>query len=232
MLGNDRRMGEASDTKHLYVLLDEGGDLNFSPSGTRYFTLTTVTKTRPFAWEAPLSALKYDLIEIGLDLEYFHAAEDRQAVRDQVFAIIADHLKDVRLDSLIVEKRKTGPALQPLERFYPRMIGYLLQYVLHPKNVGNYEEVIVLTDSIPVNRKREAVEKAVKQTLSAMLPAETRYRVLHHASKSCLGLQVADYCNWAVFRKWERGDPRSYERIKAGLQSEFEIFKTGEKSYY
>ena len=122
----------------------------------------------------PLSSLKYDLIEVGLDIEYFHASEDRQAVRDQVFAIISNNLRDFRIDSLIVEKRKTGPALQVLERFYPKMIGYLIRYVLEPRNLRDYAEVIVITDSIPVSRKREAIEKAVKQTLSRMLPIGTQ----------------------------------------------------------
>jgi hypothetical protein len=112
-----------------------------------------------------------------------------------VFAIIGNDLTDLRIDSLIVEKPKTGPALQVLEKFYPRMIGYLLRYVLDPKNLKDFAEVIVITDSIPVSRKREAVEKAVKQTLSKMLPSGTKYRILHHASKSCVGLQIADYSN-------------------------------------
>jgi hypothetical protein len=131
-----------------------------------------------------------------------------------------------------VEKRKTGPTLQILERFYPKMIGYLIRYVLEPRNLKDYTEVIVITDSIPVSRKREAVEKAVKQTLSRMLPAGTKYRILHHASKSCVSLQVADYCSWAIFRKWERGDSRSYELIRAGIRSEFNIFRSGSRYYY
>ncbi len=218
--------------QYLYVFLDEAGDFNFSVTGTRFFTFTTITKTRPFSWDAPVISLKYDLIEVGLDIEYFHAAEDRQAVRDKVFAIIGNNLTDLRIDSLIVEKPKTGPALQVLEKFYPRMISYLLRYVLDPKNLRNFSEVIVITDSIPVSKKREAVEKAVKQTLSRMLPNGTRYKILHHASKSCTGLQIADYCNWAIFRKWERGDLRSYGLIRSGICSEFDIFKTGHRYYY
>jgi hypothetical protein len=218
--------------QYLYVFLDEAGDFNFSVTGTRFFTFTTITKTRPFSWDAPVISLKYDLIEVGLDIEYFHAAEDRQAVRDKVFAIIGNNLTDLRIDSLIVEKPKTGPALQVLEKFYPRMISYLLRYVLDPKNLRNFSEVVVITDSIPVSKKREAVEKAVKQTLSRMLPNGTRYKILHHASKSCTGLQIADYCNWAIFRKWERGDLRSYELIRSGICSEFDIFKTGQRYYY
>jgi hypothetical protein len=214
------------------VFLDEAGDFNFSATGTRFFTLTTITKTRPFTWDAPLISLKYDLIEVGLDIEYFHASEDRQAVRNQVFTIIGNNLTNLRIDSLVIEKRKTGPVLQELEKFYPRMIGYLIRYVLEPRNLKDYEEVIVITDSVPVSRKREAIEKAVKQTLSRMLPNGTRYKILHHASKSCTGLQIADYCNWAIFRKWERGDLRSYELIRSGIRSEFDIFKSGPRHYY
>ena len=218
--------------QYLYVFLDEAGDFNFSLTGTKFFTFTTITKTRPFPWDTPLISLKYDLIEVGLDIEYFHAAEDRQAVRDKVFTIIGNNLGNLRIDSLVIEKRKTGPALQVLEKFYPRMIGYLLRYVLDPKNLKDFSEVIVITDSIPVSRKREAVEKAVKQTLSKMLPTGTKYRVLHHASKSCVGLQIADYCNWAIFRKLERQDLRSYELIRSGIRSEFDIFRPGMKYYY
>jgi hypothetical protein len=218
--------------QYLYVFLDEAGDFNFSVTGTKFFTFTTITKTRPFLWDTPLISLKYDLIEVGLDIEYFHAAEDRQAVRDKVFAIIGNNLGNLRIDSLVIEKRKTGPALQVLEKFYPRMIGYLLRYVLDPKNLKDFSEVIVITDSIPVSRKREAIEKAVKQTLSKMLPTGTKYRVLHHASKSCVGLQIADYCNWAIFRKLERQDLRSYELIRSGIRSEFDIFRPSMKYYY
>jgi len=218
--------------QYLYVFLDEAGDFNFSATGTKFFTFTTITKTRPFPWDTPILSLKYDLIEVGLDIEYFHAAEDRQAVRNQVFEIIGKNLGNLRIDSLVIEKRKTGPALQMLEKFYPRMIGYLLRYVLDPKNLKDFAEVIVITDSIPVSRKREAVEKAVKQTLSKMLPSGTKYRILHHASKSCVGLQIADYSNWAIFRKWEREDLRSYELIRSGIQSEFDIFRSGMKYYY
>jgi len=62
-----------------------------------------------------------------------------------------------------------------------------------------------------------------------MLPATMRYRVLHHASKSNLELQVADYCNWAIYRKWTNGDVRSYDIIKDAIRGEFDISETGQK---
>lgn len=224
--------GIGQDGKFLYIFLDEAGNLDFSNTGTKYFLLTAVTKERPFNAYKELTELKYDLVELGTEIEYFHAAEDRQAVRNQVFEIIQRNLTGVRLDSLIVEKNKTGPALRAEERFYPEMMGYLLRYILKGCKLDDYREVIVFTDSIPVGRKRDAVTKAVKHVLAEKLPVTARYRVIHHASKSNFDLQIADYCNWAIFRKWERGDPRSYDLVKTVLKSEFEIFQSGTTRYY
>lgn len=215
-----------------YIFLDEGGNLDFSTSGTKYFTLTTLTTSRPFSLYGPLSDLRYDLIEFGLDLEYFHAAEDRQAVRDKVFAEIAKVLSGLRIDSLIVEKSKTGPALRSLEKFYPRMLGYLLKYLFNGSAIENCDEVVVITDSLPASHKRQAIEKAIKITLGEMLPSGTPYRLLHHASKASLYLQVVDYINWAIYRKWEGSDRRSYDLISGGICSEYEIFQGGAIHYY
>jgi len=228
-------MGNTTSKKqpeHLYLFIDEAGDFNFSNTGTKYFVLTAASKTRPFTWELPISSLKYDLIEFGLDIEYFHASEDRQPVRDRFFGKICEELNEMRIDSIVIEKRKTGLSLQVMETFYPMMVGYLLKYILDQRNISNYKGVVVLTDSLPVRKKREAIEKAIKMTVSKMLPPNKKYKVLHHASKSCIGLQVADYCNWAIFRKWERSDKRSYELIKTCIKSEFDIFAKGEMYYY
>ena len=83
------------------------------------------------------------------------------------------------------------------------------------------DEIIVITDTIPVNRRRRAVEKIVQTTLGRVLPRQTRYRVLHHQSRSHYGLQVADYCCWAFFRRWEMGDSTWLDRIGSVLRSEF-----------
>lgn len=221
------------DQKHaLYIFLDEGGDFNFSQTGTRFFTITSIAKVRPFHVSRALHSLKYDLMEEGHDIETFHASEDKQKTRDRVFKIIQNNLEARVIDCLIIEKRKTGPALQVPSQFYPRMMGYLLKFVLGHADMGPISEVIIVTDSIPLQKKRKAIEKTIKTTLRAELPPQMPFRVLHHASKSSFGLQIADYCNWAIYRKWQRGDTRSYDLIKRGIRSEFDIFKNGEIFYY
>lgn len=225
-------LNDARQTRYLYVFLDEGGDLNFSKSGTCYFTLTAISKERPFTIEPKLLDLKHDLIEFGLNIEYFHASEDRQAVRDRVFRVIQEQPDHVRADTIVVEKPKTGPSLQVPEYFYPRMLGYLLKYIFEGSHIDRFDELIVITDSLPVKAKRRAFEKGIKKTLAQMLPKHIKYRLLHHASKSSIGLQIADYFNWAVFRKWEGDDTRSHDLIKTMIHSEFEIFRSGTKRYY
>ena len=62
---------------------------------------------------------------------------------------------------------------------------------------------------------------------SGMLPATVRYRVLHHASKSNLDLQIADYCTWAIYRKWNAQDGRSFRRVQAAVRREWDVLQAG-----
>ena len=225
-------MSEASPSRFLYVFLDEAGNLDFSSTGTKYFLFGAVTKERPFHAYKELTELKYDLAELGTNLEYFHASENAQPVRNRVFEIINRNLTGIRVDALVVEKRKTGPALQIAEAFYPRMLGYLLKYVLGQHDLNQFKEVLIFTDSIPILKKRSAIEKTIKMTLAELLPATARYRLLHHESKSNLDLQIADYCTWAIYRKWNAGDIRSFQHIEPAVTSEFDIFRSGTRLYY
>ena len=213
--------------RFLYIFLDEAGNLDFSKNGTRYFVLGGITKERPFHAYKEMTELKYDLVERRMDLEYFHAAEDNQATRNQVFDIIEKNLADVAVDAIIVEKQKVAKALHADEQFYPKVLGTLLREILRQYPLAEFAEVIVFTDSLPVQRKRAAVEKGVKMTLTAMLPATVRYRVLHHASKSNMDLQIADYCTWAIYRKWNIQDVRSFQRIKTAVRREWDVLQAG-----
>jgi len=172
------------------------------------------------------------LAELGTELEYFHASENAQPVRNQVFDAIKRNLAGVRVDALVAEKRKTGPALQSKEVFYPRMIGYLLKFVLSKHDLSLFKEVLIYTDAIPIRRKRKTIEKIIKTTLASQLPPTARYRLIHHESKSNLDLQIADYCTWALYRKWNADDDRSCQHIRPIVASEFDIFRTGTNFYY
>lgn len=211
-----------------YIFLDESGNFDFSVKGTRFFVLTSVSTRRPFPWSSSLDSYKYDCLENNLEIERFHCSADKLRVRKKVFEIISKQLDAVRIDSLVVEKPKTGTALRADERFYPEMLGYLLRYVLN----SEMNEVIVITDRIPVKKKRNAIEKGIKGVLANILPEGTKYRIHHHESRSHYGLQVADYCCWAIYQKWVNGKTQYYNLIRDAVLSEFDIFRTGTRYYY
>lgn len=218
---------------YVYIFLDEAGNLDFSAKGSRYFVLTSIGIRRPFSWVGALDDLKYNCLEIGLDIDGFHCSEDNVHVRNRVFDIIAANLDGLKIDSLVVEKRKTEPALRGHTRFYPEMLGYLLKFVVPRELRSDGDEVTVITDSLPLNSKRKTIEKSVKLALARMIPSVgRRYRVLHHNSRAHYGLQIADYCCWAVFRKWERGDSNYFDKIKSAMGSEFDIFGSRTTHYY
>ena len=218
-----------------YIFLDESGNLDFSPKGTRYFVLTAVSTRRPFPAFHALDTYKHDCLEDfrhRLDKEYFHCAEDNRHVRRRVFELIATGLDNMRIDSIVVEKSKTGPALRQGRRFYPRMLGYLLRWILPRELAMGAEKVLIITDKLPIREKRHAVEKACKLALANSLPRTVKHQILHHESRSHYLLQVADYCCWAMFRRWERGDVESYNLIAPAIRSEFDVFRTGVRHYY
>ena len=190
-----------------YIFLDESGNFDYSTNGTRHLVLTGISMRRPFGVFGRLDNYKYDCIETGTDIECFHGHEDRWEVRRTIFDLIAAHLYDMSIDCLIVEKRKTRPEMQDSEKLYKWMLGHFLTCIVsHELNVGN-SNAIVITDTIPLNKKRKAVEKAIHKAVNKNQLPGIRYRILHHQSRSHYGLQVVDYCCWAIFPQMaERGD--------------------------
>ncbi len=215
-------MNKSNNEKQVaYIFLDEGGNFDFSLKGTKFFTLTSVLKFRPFNASKKLLSLKYDLMEYdNLNLEYFHASEDRQMVRNQVFDILNYNLSNDIVDSVIIKKDKVNNDKYKASNFYAEILGYSLRYVINKLNFSKINKVIIITDSLPIKKQRKEFEKSIKKTLKEQLPNNISYKMFHHSSKSSCGLQIVDYFNWAIFRKWERDDNRSFDIIKGSIRSE------------
>ena len=203
-----------------YIFLDESGNFDFGASGTKHIVLTSVGMSRPFQVSSRLEDYKYDCIENGTEVEYFHCYNDRWDIRKAVFDLIAAHLDDMRIHCLVVEKAGIDPALRQAEGLFKWMLGYLLRIALAEELDAGAKEVVVITDTIPVNKKRKAVEKSIQLAVARNQLPKMKYRILHHQSRSHYGLQVADYCCWAVFRKWQKGESTWYDQIKPAVRKE------------
>lgn len=180
-----------------------------------------------------LFELKHDIIEAGIDLERFHATEDRQWVRDKVFSVLA-HFQDVRVDSVVVQKRRAAPSIRPLRHFYPMMVENLLKYPFDPRgmDVSQYSKVFIFADRAAGRRReREALIKAIKANLVQHLRG-VPYVICMHDSASHHYLQAVDYISWAIYVKWGRGELRPYNQIGHLVRSEFPIFQHGFADWY
>lgn len=215
----------------LYIFLDEGGNLDFSVKGSKYFCLTGLTTTRNWTnIYQDLDDERYKLIEYGIGQEYFHCCEDNKYVKERIFEIIKKNFyksDDQKINTIVVEKNTIEPNLQEEMSFYPAVLTKLLQGLFLAAKYQNVKRIIIITDQLPLNRKRKAIEKTIKKVLATALEfTDIEYRIFHHSSKSHFGLQITDYCNWAIFRKWERNDEVFYNKIKPLIKVELECNKS------
>ena len=215
--------------RHIYA--DEAGNFDFSTKqgATRFFILTTVT-VDDHRIESDLLDLRRELAWSGIALaREFHATQDQQLVRDQVFALLSRH--HFRIDATILEKAKAHPQIRETdELFYKYAWFYHMKYVA-PKVASQSDDLLVIAASIGTQRKRKDFQYAVKDVMEQTARASViRVNMWPAAIDPCL--QVADYCCWAIQRKWEGDDRRSYELIRSKIRSEFDLFARETTRYY
>jgi hypothetical protein len=220
--GSENR-GDEEGRVAVYLFFDESGNLDFSPNGSRHFCFGVLTLRDPAPLTAALTGLRYSLLAEGLELECFHAAEDRQAVRGRVFETLTE-VGGFDLDLLIADKRTLHPVLRDPFEFYCHHAYAIVEAAL--TRVRHLDEhIVVVTDTLPIQRERKALEKAFRSALRKYL-GDRPFSVLHQVSAAHAGLQAVDYCTWALQRKL-RGDTRSYEQIRRWIRSEWTAHGVG-----
>lgn len=223
--------------KTLYLFIDESGNFVFSPNGTRFFVLTVLSTINPYDIGSPLLKLRYDLLpnySVGPSMEeqgYFHASEDAQAVRNSVFSIISKIDHPVRIDSVIAQKNKAAPVFHEDQLHFYRTLGEtLLKYAFMRAEWHGYDHVVIVFSSLFNKKKRGILKQAFKSLIKQH--AKVSFALYFHNSKFDLCTQAADYFGWAIYRKWESNDTRSYSLVQHHIKSEFPIFDKGETEYY
>jgi Protein of unknown function (DUF3800) len=216
-----------------YLFVDEAGCFTFErkPNVSRYFILCTVTMT-DLSVSDSLRELRHDLVwEKNSDLgDYFHACTDTQEIRDKVFSTILPH--EFHIQATIVEKSKAQPQTRANKaRFYKYPWFYHFKHGISP-HVKVKTPLLVTAASIG-NRKEKttflgAITNVLSQTVSGSSSAGVDFRPC--VADPCL--QVADYCAWAIQRKYERNDERSYIGIKDRITYEYDLWSKGSKHYY
>ena len=93
------------------------------------------------------------------------------------------------------------------------------------------DELMVAASSIGTGRRRREFFNAVKDVMEQTSRATINVPVMWPAeSTPCL--QVADYCSWAIFRKWEYADVSWYNSIRDKIRTEFDLFRMEKRHFY
>lgn len=81
-------------------------------------------------------------------------------------------------------------------------------------------------------KKGQAVYTAAVNEVLQQTVQRQQWRTFFPRAVADPCLQVADYCAWAVQRKWEKGETRWYEKIEDKIETQFDLWRTGSTHYY
>lgn len=217
-----------------FVIADEAGCLEFSkkPNVSKYFIACAVVMDSCDIGIELLN-LRRELAWEGAQLnDFFHATQDTQYVRDKVFALIQKY--DLAIYAQVIEKSKAQPSMRPTrERFYKYAWFYLFKHNM-ARIVPRLEDQLMVTIASIGTKKgqvpfSEAILDVVQQT-QKIDAGSWRTSFCQCSTDPCL--QIADYCTWAIQRKWERGDSRSYDLVKDKIKYEYNLWGHGTTHYY
>lgn len=215
----------------LHVFADESGNFHFSRDrgASKYFIVATVVSEG-----CDFGAKLLDLHrEMGWQRKpvqgFFHATTDAQAVRDEVFDFILK--QDFEVQATIMEKSKAQEHIRVSDStFYQYGWNYHFRHGL-ARRVRKADEVMITVASMGTKKKKSDFSDAVRKVVRTY--DDRPKLVLANWPCHCDPcLQFADYCTWAIQRKWEGGDDRSYRLIKDRITYEYDLWEHGMLHYY
>lgn len=213
----------------LYLYLDEAGNYDFSEAGSSYFILTCVVMRRPFSpIHGEVLSIKYDCLEFGVDLDRFHASNDKQPTRDSFFQVLSNHAESFAVYAVSINKASLSEEMREPAELYASAFRLMSEYIIKIDDTRDFGQIIVITDALSTNTKKKYRKSQLKSYLKQLAARGSLECTLHHhSSASDINLQITDYFCWAIQRSLERGDDRSLVLIKDSLRG---IWKLGGQS--
>lgn len=193
------------DHDTLFIFLDESGNLDFSQTGSKYWSLTAFCTFHPRSGKGSFLDLLYSLADDGMGQECFHASEDAQVVRDQVFSLINGLADEHEVHCVIAEKRKANPSIYRRTRFkngkvrtekdespfYRVVCKALLKYVFRCPRFSKAKRIVIVLSSLFNKEKHERIRGALTSELKAQ--SQAKFHIYFHQNKADLNSQIADY---------------------------------------
>jgi hypothetical protein len=210
---------------------DEAGCFTFNRDNraSKYFIVCTVAMDSCEVGNGLLE-LRRDMVWRKLPVrEEFHACEDKNQVRNEVYDYLKSH--DFRVDITILEKSKAQPQVRLSPQTFYKYAWYYHFRHIGPEVMRGKTELHITAASIGTNKGQAVYTAAVNDVIQQTVKLRNWATFFPRAiAEPCL--QVADYCAWAVQRKWERGDDQWLRKIEDKIATQFDLWRTGTKHYY
>lgn len=215
-----------------FVYADEAGCFTFNRNKnvSKYFIIATIVTDDWEAMSLGLQRLRKELLVKNLPLgDYFHATTDAQSVRDEVYSEIVKY--NFSIQATICEKSKAQRQVTSSKaRFYKTPWYFHCRLGIAPL-LKSPTGVFITAASLGTRKEKTAFKNALDDIREQSFPTTPcRVDFLPCAADPCL--QVADYCAWAIQRKWERNDSRSYNIIKSRITREYDLWERGKDHFY
>lgn len=175
-------------------------------------------------------ALRRDMAWRGLPVgEQLHATADKNDVRREVFSLLSG--QDFRIDVTILEKSKAQPHTRKSpDTFYKYAWFYHFKHV-GPALLAGVTEAHIFAAALGTKKGQAVYTAAVNDVIQQIVQRQQWATSFPRAAaEPCL--QIADYCAWAIQRKWERGDTWAYDLISNKIKTEYDLWRMGAKHYY
>ena len=214
----------------MYLLyVDESGDPN--STNENHFVLggVAIFERQIYHLNESLNELQRQFFPTATDLIEFHASdmyrrnkepwhslprEKCQQIVDSVYRVISEsHPMGTVLFSVVID-RGFQSVTDLVGRAFEELCNRFDLYLTRLHREGNEQRGLVLLDE-------SRYEDRLRQLLVTYRTTGTRFGTIYNipetpvftASHNSRILQLADFCSWAVFRRYERGDTSHLDKI-------------------
>jgi len=203
----------------LFVYVDESGNFDFSPSGTKHFVMTAFITTDPVLSANRIAKLKYFLLSQGVSIPNFHASEDSQRVRNQVVDQISK-IRNVSAYTFWLKKDNLPVECKSTFGIYELMGFEIARLAAAEVSTRGADSVVLVFDKTLIFREEQAFLSKSKAIFAQL--SHPFHIYFHNVSKDFNG-QIADYVAWANYVKIERDEQRPLDALPKNLRSASEV---------
>lgn len=207
-----------------YIFLDESGDLGFGERSSKWFLFTILLTNNHRKIEKVIKKIRKGLAK-KYKMKELHAYHSNSVTRHRMLKKLAQ-LNDIKIMCIVLNKEKVYVDLQNQKNYLYNYTANILLDRLHNQNIIKTDEPINLyIDQKDTNKfVRENFEAYLKDNLIKRgNSGNIDINIKPSHTEKCL--QAVDFISWAIFRKYESGDPEYYDDIEDKIIEEKLLFQ-------